>query len=93
MSSQAFLYKSSGEIVPVLPVNRVSFTLGELREFVKGFIEIITLSDGRLMVVNEEGKINGLEQNESATKLAKPVLFGSDFIVGDVLVTPLSFVN
>jgi hypothetical protein len=93
MSNQAFLYKSCGEIVPVLPVNGTSFTLKELSSFVNGYVQVITLSDGRLMVLNEEGKINGLKENDTATKLAKAVLFNDDFIVGDVLVTPFSFVN
>jgi hypothetical protein len=45
------------------------------------------------MILNEEGKINGLKENDTATQLAKAVLFNNDFIVGDVLVTPFSFVN
>jgi hypothetical protein len=93
MSGQAYLYKTSGEIVPVLPVNGTSFTLGELSSFVNGYVQIVTLKDGRLMIMNEEGKIDGLEQNDTATNLAKSVLFHGDYVVGDVLVTPYAFVN
>lgn len=93
MTSQAYLYKTSGEIVPVLPINGTSFTLGELSSFVNGYVQIVTLKDGRLMVMNEEGKLDGLKQNDTATNLAKSVLFNGDHIVGDVLVTPYDFVN
>lgn len=93
-NSQAFLYKSSGEIVPVLPKNGISFTLKELSGFVNGYIQIISLKDGRLMVLNEEGKmLPDFKVNPTATNLAKDVLFKGDLIVGDALVTPFEFVN
>jgi hypothetical protein len=92
-NNQAYLYKCDGEIVPVLPKNGISFTLKELSNFVNGYIQIISLKDGRLMVLNEEGKISQLDVNNTATNLAKDTLFKDDYIVGDVLVTPFSFVN
>jgi hypothetical protein len=92
-SNQAFLYKCDGEIVPVLPKNGISFTLKELSSFVKGYIQVISLKDGRLMVLNEEGKVSNFKLNPTATNLAKDTLFKNDYIVGDVLVTPFSFVN
>lgn len=92
-NNQAFLYKSDGEIVPVLPKNGISFTLKELRGFVKGYIQVIALNDGRIMILNEEGKLDSLKVNDTATNLAKDILFKDDYIVGDVLVTPFSFVN
>jgi hypothetical protein len=92
-NNQAFLYKSDGEIVPVLPKNGISFTLKELSGFVNGFIQVISLKDGRLMILNEEGKLDSLAVNNTATNLAKDILFNGDYIVGDVLVTPFSFVN
>ena len=92
-NNQAFLYKSDGEIVPVLPKNGISFTLKELSGFVNGFIQVISLKDGRLRILNEEGKLDSLAVNNTATNLAKDILFNGDYIVGDVLVTPFSFVN
>lgn len=92
--NQAFLYKSDGEIVPVLPKNGVSFTLKELSLFVRGYIQVLSLKDGRLMVLNEEGKLyKNNKVNTTATNLAKDILFQGDLIVGDVLVTPFEFVN
>lgn len=43
------------------------FTLKELQNIVDGYIEIINLSDGRLAVVNEEGRIIGLQCNPRAS--------------------------
>ena len=90
---QAFLYLANGEIVPVLPSNGISFTLGELKKFVKGFIQMINLPDNRVMIINEEGKFSDCKHNEFATTLAKNVLIPGDFIVGDALITPIQFVN
>lgn len=38
------------------------------------------------MVVNEEGKLNGLPMNDKATDLLRLCKDTTDFIVGDVLV-------
>jgi len=65
-----------------LPANRKTYTLEELQEVVGGYIEIISLSNGFLMVLNEEGKLKGLPFNEQASQLIPP----TDYIVGDVLV-------
>ncbi len=73
--------KTSGEIVDVQPKNGTDFSLNELQGFVGGYIEVVGLDDGKLMVVNEEGKINGLCINSEATLLSR-----YDIIVGDVLV-------
>ena len=45
------------------------------------------------IILNEEGKLDSLAVNNTATNLAKDILFNGDYIVGDVLVTPFSFVN
>ena len=85
---QAFIYQANGEIIPVTPKNNVSFTLKEMQDIVGGYIEIVYLKDGRIMVLNEEGKLNDLNPNSEATKL-----YTHDYIVGDVLVTPKNFVK
>lgn len=43
------------------------FTLDELKKIVEGYIEIIHLTDGRIAVVNEEGRIIGLQCNPRAS--------------------------
>lgn len=76
----AQIIKTTGEIIETEPSNGTDFSLTELQAVVGGFIEVVYLPDGRLMVVNEEGKLNGLPINEKASELYP------DLIVGDVLV-------
>ena len=58
------------------------------KDFYESPIEILTMSDGRLMLLDEEGKLKGLEYNEEATIRAKDenLIYPSDFIVGNVLI-------
>lgn len=69
------------------PKNGKTFTLEELQQIVGGYIEILFFRDGRMMVMNEEGKLNGLQFNMKATRIAKEnhLIWDNDFIVGDVL--------
>lgn len=76
----AQIIKTTGEIIETEPSNGTDFSLTELQAVVGGFIEVVHLPDGRLMVVNEEGKLNGLPINPKASELYP------DIIVGDVLV-------
>ena len=78
--------KVSGDEVSVEPKNGTDFTLEELKRFVGGYIEIIRLRNGKLMVVNEEGKLNRLPINDYATLIWEGVYGCTDVIVGDVLV-------
>lgn len=79
----AQIIKTNGEVVEVEPKNGTDFVYAELTKIVGGYIEIVSVPDGRLMVVNEEGKIQGLAFNKAATDLYN---VPTDFIVGDVLV-------
>jgi hypothetical protein len=58
------------------------------KDFYESPIEILTMSDGRLMLLDEEGKLKGLEYNEEATIRAKDenLIYPSDFIVGNVII-------
>lgn len=78
----ATIYKTNGGIIEIQPKNKKDFKLKEMQDIVGGYIEIVYLEDGRLMVVNEEGKVDGLDVNWNATALVG----GYDIIVGDVLV-------
>lgn len=76
--------KTNGETIEVNPKNGTDYSLEELQGFVGGYIEIIEINigfaKGKLMVVNEEGKIDGLPLNTMATLIA------GQAIVGNVLV-------
>lgn len=73
----------------VEPSNGTDFSLEELKEFVGGYIEIVYLSKSQVMVVNEEGKLIGLESNPCATLLVQ-IAGHRDTIVGNVLVCDTS---
>src|SRR3989442_13800978 len=51
------------------PANGHDFQLEELHRIVGGHIELVQCRDGRLMVCNEESKLEGMPRNEQATAL------------------------
>lgn len=68
--------------VYVQPKNGKRFTLGELQEFVKGDIEILTIGGSDdVLIVNGEGKLENLPTNVSASE------WYGQTVVGDVLLT------
>lgn len=73
--------------IEVQPKNGSDFSLEELQDFVEGYIEVVRLKDDKIMVVNEEGKLNGLPFNVGAT-LAYNEGTGryDDIILGNALV-------
>ena len=84
----ATIYKAHGLVIDNFePKNGKHFSLSELQAIVSGFIEIVYLKDDRLMIVNEEGKLNGLAINHAATSIFLDSFpYSFDVIVGDVLV-------
>lgn len=76
------LLKPDGSVVDYPPKDR-AYTLEEVQKAVGGYIEVVNLNSGYIMVINEEGKLNGLPVNQKATDL-----WGSpwDHIVGNALV-------
>ncbi|MEA2628997.1 MAG: hypothetical protein QOJ10_1457 [Chloroflexota bacterium] len=74
----------------VQPANGRDFKLAEAQALVGGMIEIHPLDDGRIIVINEEGKLEQLPINVEATILWRQTYGGRDVIVGDVLVCKTS---
>ncbi len=66
----ATIYYANGTTEEVHPANAVSFTLKEVQAIVGGLVEVLDLPSGKIMLINEEGKLHGLPRNEQATKLA-----------------------
>ena len=58
-------------------------SLDELQKMVGGYIEIVPMSDGRLMYVNEEGRRLGLPHNEQASKMLGIPILGNVVVVRD----------
>ena len=81
----AVIIKTDGTITETKPKNGTDFSLEELRAAIGGgYIEVIrTVDDGRIMVLDEEGKLKKLPVNPKATALYPNL---ADFICGDVLV-------
>ena len=78
----ATLIKTDGTIITVHPKtgNGTAFSLEELQGYVGGYIETIYAGNGRIGVVNEEGRLMRLQPNPRASLVA-----GYD-LVGDVLI-------
>lgn len=93
---EAKIYKQSGRVARVSPSNGTDFTLRELQGIVGGYIELVHLGNGNVMVINEEakGKI-GTTINMSATRIAREhqAIWVHDCIVGDALVCPTEMVR
>lgn len=82
------IIKADGTTVNYQPKAGAHYELDELQDIVGGYIQIISLHDGRQMVINDEGKLQALPYNSIATDIAHEAeaIFPNDFIVGDVLI-------
>ena len=56
--------------------------LGTLQQLVNGYIEVHKLTDGLVMIVNEEGKLKGLEPNFYVDRL-KDTILGTAIFCGE----------
>jgi hypothetical protein len=75
---------ANGSEAWIRPKNGKRFMLTELQGLVGGNIEIVHVKmGGKVMIINEEGKLKDLPVNRKATDL---YIYGdNDVIVGDVL--------
>lgn len=80
---QSVIFMASGSIKIVDPANGKDFSLEELKEIVDGYIEILHIGD-KLLVCNEEGKLQNLQYNATATRLINAAGI-KDYIVGNAL--------
>jgi len=78
------LIQPDGRTKELRPSNGVHWTEEEMVNLVGGGIAVISTIDGGFMVINDTGKLQGLELNIPATRL---YVYGrSDVIVGNALV-------
>ena len=82
----ATLIKTDGSKLEIQPQNGLDFQLDELQKVVDGYIDIINLHNGDILVINDNGK-DVLDSNETATEIAHKhnAIFGWDYICGDVV--------
>lgn len=82
----AHIYYPNGDFQETQPKNGTTFELEEMQEIVGGYIEVIRLKDGRLMIVNEEGLLQGLPVNIEATNILRRDHSTTQYIVGNAIV-------
>ena len=92
MKTTPVIYHPGMPYQAAAPENGKFFTLKELQTIVGGYIECLSLKNGMTMVVNEEGKLEGLPYNDLATDIAYNSGY-MDIIVGIVLVCPNKFIR
>ena len=68
------------------PKNGKTFELSELQGIVDGNFEIVRLKDGRIIVIDEEGKSKGKEVNIPATNILRRDHYTTDYIVGTAII-------
>ena len=86
----AKLYLVNGTVKDVSHKNGTDFSLEELKGFVKGWVEPVWIGEDRIMVVNEEGKLEGLDFNVNATAIFRKYYGDDDFIAGNALVCKIT---
>ena len=75
------------------PKNGKTFALTEMQEIIGGYIEPIRLNDGRMIIVDEEGKSKNKAVNIPATNILRRDHFTTDYIVGTAIVCDADMVE
>lgn len=83
---KAQLIRVNEEPKDITPENGTDFNLQELYRLLEcDMIQIITLAEGTIMIMDENGKFRA-ERNDTATAMARPYLFTGDYVSGHVIV-------
>ena len=75
------------------PKNGKTFELTEMQEIVGGYVEPIRLNDGRVIIVDEEGKSKNKAVNIPATNILRRDHYTTDYIVGTAIVCDSDMVD
>jgi hypothetical protein len=73
----------TGEIHKMEPKDGEAYTLEELQAAVEGYIEVVPglFSAGHIGLANEEGLLQGLEYNQTASELFQRELVGTVAVI------------
>ncbi len=84
----ALLVNTKSIVSNIAPNNGIAFELEEAQALVGGYIEIINIGKGYIMIIDEEGKLDGKPFNTMATMIAlhRQAIRPDDYIVGDVII-------
>ena len=91
MEAKGLLITSGGDQRDII-FNGELASLIELQEYVGGYIEIIRLTGDKILIVNEEGKIQGLPINKNASYIVGEHLIKED-IVGDAILIESKYID
>lgn len=91
---KALVLEADGRKLEIEPNNGTDFTLAEMQHICGGTIDIQRLpKSNKIMVLNDNGKLDGLPKNEAATELWKmnyPIAEypenNDELVVGNVIV-------
>ena len=75
------------------PKNGKTFALTEMQEIIGGYVEPIRLNDGRIIIVDEEGKSKDKAVNIPATNILRRDHYTTDYIVGTAIVCDADMVE
>ena len=75
------------------PKNGKTFALTEMQEIIGGYIEPIRLNDGRVIIVDEDGKSKDKAVNIPATNILRRDHFTTDYIVGTAIVCDADMID
>lgn len=78
------LVTSSGTMRDIEPMNGEYYKLRELQHYVGGYIETVNVGNGKVLIMDEEGKLKGKLPNKIATGwlLTEGI---NDWIAGDAI--------
>ena len=77
----AMYIKADGTEKDVGPNEGDEFSLKELQGYVGGYIELVHLPSGKILVVNEDGLWKNLKQNMRASVLARQPIVGDCILI------------
>ena len=75
------------------PKNGKTFALTEMQEIIGGYVEPIRLNDGRMIIVDEDGKSKDKAVNIPATNILRRDHYTTDYIVGTAIVCDADMVE
>ena len=75
------------------PKNGKTFALTEMQEIIGGYAEPIRLNDGRMIIVDEDGKSKDKAVNIPATNILRRDHYTTDYIVGTAIVCDADMVD
>ena len=75
------------------PKNGKTFALTEMQEIIGGYVEPIRLNDGRMIIVDEDGKSKNKAVNIPATNILRRDHFTTDYIVGTAIVCDADMID